>query len=435
MNRITFQAIMWMILGVAAQAEVELTSKTTLQGDIRALFFQEDAAKTAQATGVGLNAWIEQTCLFTDNLVWEIGGGVAGMAAESDPGVAADFGMAKAGESALEDSQNYGILSRLNGRLNLGKGFVKAGYQVVETPLAGRHDIRLIPNSFLGAVAGYGKETKMQVGYLSHMAGSDSTRMENPYAYHSLADAALGQLGLNDAAVDDKGVGLFGISNGTEEEGGRYQFWGYLMPEPVEGLGDVRALYLDGGLSIDNVDIAAQYITMDNDIWMNMIMGARLSMEFDRLEVTVAMNSYTANIHDQTKLAALGLSTAHAPLWYAWGGKPEFVSGEEVDGRYANWGDASADTNTSTYVSEKSGSTAYMLNLLYQSSDALSLSLGYLHYMDRVGVVQAMAEFGFGESVSLFILGEHKMYDKSYAEAAGIEETATIVEGKLGYFF
>lgn len=416
-----------LLLAGNATADTKLTDKSVLSGDVRALYYAEDEGSGSESgLGIGINPTITWDCLFSDRLKWELGAGAAIPVSESTEDVSAGYSMAKAPETEGDGSAGYAALTKLNGTYDYGSGFVKIGYQTLETPMADSDDIRLVPNSYFAGIFAYTglPNTTLLAAQVSHMAGVvDSGSSEGPENYHSMSDAALGGLladaGLGDNGdIDDKAVNALAAIYGDEEAGVNGQLWYYTMAEPVDGVGAVSALYADAGMTVGTVTVTVQYMTFANDIWSNSAAGLMAETSAGDFGFVAAFNSYGVTVDDQATATALGLGTAPAPAWYAWGGYPEFVSGEEVDASYGDW----------------DGGTAVKAGVSYGGIEALGLNAAYVVYSDTVVAVDVTAEYAFSEALSATAIYETKTYEDDYKSANDVDDTTT-VEFKAFYRF
>jgi hypothetical protein len=421
MRRMTKQVLSALLLGSqAVYADVEITEGLTLSGDVRAVYYAEDEGSGAESiSGFGFNPTFKQSGLFSGSLTWELGGGFALPAGESAPGYGAEAGLGKAGDPAYgdpdaEDTKAYASLTRLNLLYDYGSGFVKIGYQTLETPMADSDDIRLVPNSYFAGIFAYTgiDNLTLMAAQVSHMAGvADSGSAESAENYHSMSDAALGGVAGDNRLVDDVGVTALAAVYADEAEGLSGQLWHYMMPDAgvqivANDLGAVSASYLDVGMAFEPVTVTAQYMTFATDLWRNTAMGVQIEAELEGgFGLVVAMNSYT--------FSDKGIGSATAPAWYAWGGYPEFVAGEEVDASFADW----------------DGGTAYLTGMSYGGVEGLELGVMYLAYSDRVDAVDATVKYSFSEQFSALAIHETKTYDDSTVK------DVTTTEVKLFYTF
>lgn len=407
-------------------ADTKLGEKTVLSGDVRAVYYAEDdGTDNENGFGIGLNPTITQDCLFTNKLKWELGVGVAIPVSESTEDVAAGYGIAKDPDTAGDGSESYATLTKLNGTYDYGSGFVKIGYQTLETPMADSDDIRLVPNSYFAGILAYTgvKNMTFLAAQVTHMAGMvDSGSSEGPENYHSMSDVALGGLeadtdgnpatpdeAVGNAAIDDKPVNAVAAIYANEEAGANGQLWYYMMEEPADNVGAISAMYLDAGMAFGPVTVTAQYMTFSSDIWSNTATGVMAEAEFGDIGLVAAMNSYGVTVDDQQVATYLNLGTAPAPAWYAWGGYPEFVAGEEVDASFADW----------------DGGSSYMVGASYGGVENLGLSATYLSYSDTVSAVDLVAEYEVSEKISAMLIYEAKTYESDYKTANSVDDTTT----------
>lgn len=399
------------ILVANAAAETKLGEKTVLSGDVRAVYYAEDdGTDNENGLGIGLNPTITQDCLFTDKLKWELGVGVAIPASESTEDVAAGYGIAKDPDTAGDGSQSYAALTKLNGTYDYGSGFVKIGYQTLETPMADSDDIRLVPNSYFAGILAYTGLTNMTLlaAQVTHMAGVvDSGSSEGRENYHSMSDVALGDAVGDNELVDDVGVSAVAAIYSNEEAGANGQLWYYTMPDAgvkvgTDDLGAVSAMYLDAGMAFGPVTVTAQYMTFATSLWSNTATGLMAEAELDGgISLVAAMNSYAFNDD--------GIGGATAPAWYAWGGYPEFVAGEEVDASFGDW----------------DGGSSFMVGASYGGVENLGLSATYLSYTDTVSAVDLVAEYEVSEEISAMLIYEAKTYEDDYKTANSVDDTTT----------
>lgn len=413
------------LVATSSFGESKLSDTTVLSGDIRAMYYAEDdGTNNENAFGIGLNPSITRDSLLSDKLIWEIGAGAAIPLTESSEGYTAEAGMAQAGTIAYGDdgakaSEGYVTLTQLNGTYDYGGGRVKVGYQLMDTPMPEKDDIRLVPNSYLAGVVDYrGIDTVVLIaGYVAQMAGAvDSSASEDSHAYQSMSDAAVGgmlaEAGLGDNSdVKDRGVSVAAVVYAEEKSGISAQFWRYYMEEPYEGMGDFLAMYADAGAAVGSVTISVQHMRYKNDVWMNTASGLMAEAEWGDFALTGAYNAYSVAVEKQNLANTLGVGDAPVPTWYAWGRYPEFVAGEEVDASMADW----------------DGGSAYMLSGSYGGFQDLSLTLSYLSYSDAVNAVDAVAEVVVSEAASMLFIYESKDFESE-------DDTATL-EIKAFYTF
>lgn len=409
---ISLSLVASVVLAGNAAAEVSLTEKTVLNGDVRVLYYSEEAATSENALGLGFNPTITQDCLFTDKLKWEIGAGVALHLSESSDGASSEYSMTRTPESG-DNSEHHATMTKLNGTYDYGSGFVKVGYQLLDTPMAGSDDIRLIPNSYFAGVIGYTGVNNLTLlaAQVTHMAGMVDSQAEGPENYHSMSDAALAGVTGKNTLVDDAGVTALAALYTDEEAGINGQFWYYAMPDAgvqigTNDLGAVSAVYLDAGMALDAVTLTAQYMTFATDLWSNSAMGLMGEAGMGDFSLTVAANSFSFTDN--------GIGGVMTPAWYAWGGYPEFVAGEEVDASMADW----------------DGGTASMAAVGYEGIENLGLTLAYFSYSDAVSAVDAVAEYALNNSTTAQVIYE----TKDFEVATGEEDTDTL-EVKLYYNF
>jgi len=396
------------LLAGDVSAETQLGEKSVLSGDARVLYYSEDAVSSENALGIGLNPTITQECLFTDKLNWEIGAGLALHVSESSGGASSEYSMTKRPTTG-DNSEHHATLTKLNGTYDYSSGFVKIGYQLLETPMAGSDDIRLIPNSYFAGVIGYTgiDNVTLLAAQVTHMAGMVDSQADAPENYHSMSDAALAGVAGGNDLVDDVGVTAIAGVYGGDEAGMSGQLWYYTMPDAGVGdLGAVSATYLDAGMAFGAVNVTAQYMSFATDLWSNTALGLMAEAEAGDFGFTLAANSF--GFSDD------GIGSMATPAWYAWGGYPEFVAGEEVDASMADW----------------DGGTAAMASVGYNGVEKLGLSAGYYTYSDMVNAVDIVAEYEMSESLSGLVIYETKDFD----DATGEEETDTF-ELKLFYTF
>lgn len=414
------------LLGVDnCMAEKKVTDTTLLTGDLRAVYFSETIkSDNENSLGLGLNPTVRQESFVIERLTWEVGAGAAVPLSESSKGYAADAGMAQAGDTPFgdpeaESSEAYATLTQFNATYDYGAGGLKAGYQLMDTPMPEKDDIRLVPNSYLAAVVDYTgiPDLTFVAGYVAQMAGAvDSSASENSHAYHSMSDAAVGGmlaeagLGGNDD-VDDRGVAVGAVMYENESRGVVGQFWRYQMEEPYQGMGDFLAMYADAGVTFGGVSVTVQHMRYKNDVWMNTASGAMVETVLGDVALNAAVNGYTAVVDKRDMADTLGLGSAPVPTWYAWGRYPEFVAGEEVDASMADW----------------DGGSAYMLSGTYEGIDKLALTLSYFSYSDAVDAADVVVEYTASEAVSFLLIHETKDFEN--------EEDTSTLELKAFYTF
>ncbi len=420
------------LLAGSVAADTQLGEKTVLSGDVRAVYYAEDDGTNSEnALGLGLNPTVTTDCLFTDKLKWEIGLGVAVPLSESSEGYGVEAGHGIAGDVAYDGnvsadaSKSYAALTKLNGTFDYGSGFVKIGYQTLETPMADSDDIRLVPNTYFAGILAYTgiKNITLLAAHVSHMAGVvDSGSSEGPENYHSMSDVALGgELGGNDL-VDDVGVSAVAGIYSNEEAGANGQLWYYSMPDAGvkignDDLGAVSAMYLDAGMAFGPVSVTAQYMSFATALWSNTATGVMAEVELEGgIGLVAAMNSYSFT--DDGLQSAAGAAIIAKPAWYAWGGYPEFVAGEEVDASFGDW----------------DGGSASMVGASYGGVENLGLSATYLTYTDTVSAVDVVAEYSIDDAMSAVLIYETKTYEDAYKTAEGVDDTTT-TEVKFFYTF
>lgn len=413
-------------------AETPLSDTLSLNGDIRAVYYgEESGGENESILGLGLNPTLTNHSFFDGNLQWKVGAGMAVPLSESSKGYGAEAGMAQSGDVAYgnngaDASESYATLTQLNATYDFGTARIKAGYQLMDTPMPEKDDIRLVPNSYLAAVADYTgfDDLILIAGYVARMAGAvDSSASDNPHAYHSMSDAAVGGI-LADAGVgdnhdvDDRGVGVAAIMYADERHGIDAQFWRYQMEEPYAGLGDFVAMYADAGIGINNFYLSVQHMRYKNDVWMNTASGAMAEAAWGDISVTAAYNSYTVNVEKRSLADTLGLGDAPVPTWYAWGRYPEFVAGEEVDASFGDW----------------DGGSAMMIGAGYSEVENLEVSAIYLSYTNTVEAVDVVADYAIDDAMSLTLIYEVKRYEGKYKTAEDVDDTTT-AEAKFYYLF
>jgi len=379
-----------------------------LTGDVRAHYYAEDdGTKNESALGAGINPVfaIEAASGFT----LEIGAGIAVPVAESVKDQAAAYGHAKAPDTPGDGSQMYSTLTKANVAYDFGRGFVKAGYQEFDTPLSGSDDIRLVPNSFMAIAAGYKgvKNLALTVVQITEMAGLVDGNADDAERYNSMSDQTFVDFDNNvtNSNIDDRSLTVVSAVYENEDVGANGQLWYYTMAEPRAGFGTVSAMYLDAGKSFGSVNISAQYITYKTDLQSNSATGVMAEAGFGDVGVTVAMNSYSFTDD--------GIGSMAAPAYYAWGGYPEYVSGQEVDSSGADW----------------DGGNSYMVGVSCGGVKDLGLSATYLSYSDSVNATDIVAEYSINEQALVMFIYETKKYDDK------ITDDVNTMEAKAFYHF
>jgi hypothetical protein len=399
----------------------------TLGGDARVQYFSTTPSKTDATSSMGLGLNPDFNMEVASGLSIEVGAGVAVPVMESDDGVAAGNTHAKLNDDG-DKSEMYALLNKYNVTYNFGSGFVKVGAQDLDTPFAGPDDIRLVRNTFTAAVVGYTgiKNVTLIGAQVLSMAGAfDSASSKDSYAYNTMSDAALGSLevdtdgdGEADVAfensdVDDKAVTAVAAVYGNEEAGANGQLWYYTMPEPLDGLGAISAMYLDAGMAFDNINVAAQYMTFTTDIWSNSATGVMVDATFGDFGVVVATNSYSQTIDKADDAAAIGVN---GPAWYAWGGYPEYAVADEVWANSADW----------------DGGSSMKVGASYAGVENLDLSAAYVTFSDVASIVDVMAGYTISEQLSANLTYETVTYDEKNSDG---DDGHTILKVGAAYAF
>jgi imipenem/basic amino acid-specific outer membrane pore len=220
-----------------------------------------------------------------------------------------------------------------------GKTTVKVGRQVVDTPLAGSDDTRMIPNTFEAALVINTDlpDTTLIGGYVSRMAGHDSTSNKSPYTkFNSMSRSALGatvDTTLPTAsAIEDRGVVVAAaIYAGVKDL--TVQAWNYYATDVLNAV-YLQADYKLGLAKETSLTLSGQYYN-ENGIGRTKdflkaagagkvdfsVYGVKAALGLDAIGLTpyIAYNSVSEQKDNGGGTYTLG----------AWGGYPEFAQMEE----------------------------------------------------------------------------------------------------------
>jgi hypothetical protein len=369
-----------------------------LTGDVRALYLSvDDGTDTFTGTGLGINPTFSMD--IGSGLSFEVGAGIAVPVMESDDAVAGSMALGKVNDDG-DGSEMYALLNKYNVTYSFGEGFVKVGAQNLDTPLAGSDDIRLVPNTFTAAVLGYTgvKNVTLIAAQVMSMAGKVDGAADDSETFQSMSTQALGTA----STVDDQAVTALAAVYGDEEAGANGQLWYYMMPEPIEGIGAVSAMYLDAGMKFGMVDVAAQYGSFAvADYYSNSFTGLKAEIAAtDTVTVIAAMNSFSYT--ENGVGAAAGTQT---PLWYGWGGYPEYAVADELWANSADW----------------DGGSASKVAVAFSGIENLSLAAGYVSFSDVGTGVDIIAGYTVSEQI-----GVDFVYETVDPEADGADNTTTM---------
>lgn len=279
-----------------------------------------------------------------------------------------------------------------------GKFDLRVGRQKLDTPLNDRDDIRMLPNTFEAAMAGYGgvKDFVFIVGYVTKMAGYDSG--DDIAKFKDIpGETATGEIG--------EGLLIGGIQNESFENI-ELQAWYY----GFDKLADV--IYADGiyaaeyesGLSVEGGLQYGNYSERLSSTVEGKIYGAMLTLSYSGLSLGGAFNS----VHtDDGKITILGF-----------GGGPYFTSMEEMT------------------IDSINDVEAYVLSAEYDFSelsfDGLSLFYAYGHFDGNdAGIPFASAmEYDEHDIVIAYSLADNIDFEASYAM---VNDTASAVGDDTSY--
>ena len=352
-----------------------------LEGDIRAQYYSEsvegytDAANVKQdpdpdigMSGIGIN--LVTTLDSGSGIQIELGASMAIPTSESNDTDAGSNAFGKVNDAG-DGSEMYTTLTRANVSATSNCGFFKIGYQELDTPMAGSDDVRLVPNSFLALTAGHTgiKNVALVITYITQMAGLVDGNADNAERYNSMAAQAVGSTYLDGNVttdVEDIPVTAVAAIYENDEKDFSWQVWHYTMSEPIPGMGAVTSAYADTSIGMGPVTLSAQYMTFGTDLWSNTASGLMAELSFGAFGISTAMNTYTFEDN--------GIGSMQTPLYYAWGGYPEYVAGEEVDASGADW----------------DGGSSYMISMAYDEPGLLNASATYLSYSDVYNVVDVI---------------------------------------------
>jgi hypothetical protein len=361
----------------------------TLGGDARLQYFGMTPSDTDATSSVGLGLNPVFSMEVASNLSIEVGAGVAMPVSESDDAVAGGNAHGKVNDDG-DGSEMYALLNKYNVTYSFADGFVKVGAQDLDTPYAGADDIRLVPNTFTAAVLGYTgvKNVTLIAAQVMSMAGAVDGSADDAETFNSMSTQVLG----SGATVDDTAVTALAAVYGNEEAGANGQLWYYMMPEPISGIGAVSAMYLDADMTFGIVNIAAQYGSFDvADYYSNTFTGVKAEIAAtEDVAVIAAMNnfSYTENGVG----AAAGTQT---PLWYGWGGYPEYAVADELWANNADW----------------DGGSASKVAVAYSGVENLDLAAGYVSFSDVGTGIDIIAGYAVNEQISANLVYESVTYD------------------------
>jgi len=397
------------LLAGNAMADMKLGEGLTLTGDVRALYFSESGNVDENALGLGLNPTVTYGM---DALKFEAGLGVAVPVMESVEDQAAGFGMGASPDTAGDGSDMYATLTKLNVAYDFGMGFVKVGYQQLDTPLAGSDDIRLVPNTFLAAVVGVKASETLTVvaAHVAQMAGKVDGGAEDPQTYNSMSDQALvGALGSTNDAIDDNGVNAIAlVYAGKDDMKTKGQFWYYMMADSDSAatIGDVTAMYLDAGLTVGPAGLAAQYISYDDDRGNASSIGLKAEVGVaEGVAVIAAYNSFSSD-------------NGNAPAYYSWGGYPEYAVADELWASSANW----------------DGGTAMKLAAAYSGIENLEVAAGYVAFSDVGAGIDVIANYKINEQTTAGIVYETVTLDDAY-KTTNLVDDYSVMKLKAAYAF
>jgi hypothetical protein len=372
-----------------------------LTGDARALYLSaDDGTDSVNGLGIGLNPTYSQD--LGSGLSFEVGMGIAVPVMESDDGVGGSNAIGKLNDDG--ETEMYAVLNKYNVTYGFGDGFVKVGAQNLDTPYAGSDDIRLVPNTFTAAVLGYTgvKNVTLIAAQVMSMAGAVDGSADDSEQYSSMSDQALG------SDADDQAVTAIAAVYGNEEAGANGQLWYYMMPEPIEGVGDVSALYLDADMTFGMVNVAAQYGSFDiADAYSNTFTGVKAEIAAtEEVAVIAAMNnfSFTDNMNGHP---------VAAPKWYGWGGYPEYAVADELWANSADW----------------DGGSASKVAVAYSGVENLSLAAGYVSFSDVGTGIDLIAGYTVDEQTAVDFV-----YETVDPDADGADNTS-IMKLKATYSF
>jgi hypothetical protein len=171
-------------------------------------------------------------------------------------------------------------------------------------------------------------------------------------------------------------------------------------------------------MALGAVTVSVQYMSFVNAIWSNSAAGVMAETEAGDFGFVAAFNTYGVSVEEPDTVTALDLGAAPTPGWYAFGGYPEYVAGEEVDASYGDW----------------DGGTAFKAGVSYGGIEGLGLSAAYLLFSDTLSAVDVVAEYALGERLAFMAIYEAKSYEAAYKTANDVDDTTT-VELKAAYRF
>ncbi len=382
MNNLSRTLLLVTLLINGADAMDMATGK--LEGDIRAQYYSEttegytDAANVKHdpepalgMSGIGIN--LVTTLDSGTGVQVELGAGMAIPTSETNSTDAGSNAFGRVNDAG-DGSEMYTTLTRANVSAASYCGFFKIGYQELDTPMAGSDDVRLVPNSFLAATAGHTgiKNVALVATYISQMAGLVDGNADHAERYSSMAAQTVGSTYLDgNTTTDVEEIPVLAVAAiyENEEQAFNWQVWQYMMAEPVPGMGAVTSGYADTSIGMGPMTLSAQYITFDTEQWSNTAAGLMAEFSFGAFGMSAAANTYMFEDN--------GAGSVQTPLYYAWGGYPEYVAGEEVDASGADWDNGSS----------------YMVSMAYDEPGFLNASATYLSYSDVYDVVDLIVGY------------------------------------------
>ena len=181
------------------------------------------------------------------------------------------FGKNSEGLFLDSNKKSYSLMGEAYIQANLGKTFIKAGRQLIDTPYADSDDVGMVPNTFEGIILVNQniKDTTVTLASLDKWSGVDSDIPEKFNELQSSGDALL-----------MASVIYEGIDNTT------LQAWHY-------HLDDKNFNYLEAGYENEQFNLAIQYTDQDNE---NTAFGLQAGFNIGNLALTTAYNRVNGTV-------------------------------------------------------------------------------------------------------------------------------------------
>ena len=308
-----------------------------LSGDVRAMMHHggQSYGKKADssATAVSVASNIVYSSEKKNGMKFNIGFSVQGNVLD----IGVENGQNSADEQSIDD--NF-INNILNAEIDTNAGTLIVGRQILDTPMAGPDDSRLVPDTFEAmtlvnttAVA----DVTLIASQVTAMAGWDSPSLST---YTSMTS----QLG---TATEANGVTVLAAIYGKDALSASIYSYNIFNTTDTSGTTELNPIslnYLDAGYALDmggmKINLAGQFEFLsatqtsstagvkDVDLGYT-VFGAQADLALDMgLTLTGAFNSVTAN--DDFDRDTTGVEPLFNPILHAnWGGYPEYAMADE----------------------------------------------------------------------------------------------------------